>query len=498
MPNLGDAYVNIIPKAPGIEANMRRLLGDGASGAGGPAGQKAGSSFLSALKKAIPAAAIGKVIKDAFSAGADLQQSFGGLDTIYGDAAAAAKSYAQSAALAGISANDYAETAVSIGASLKAAFGGDTTAAMEAANTAIMDMTDNAAKMGTSVESIQQAYQGFAKQNYTMLDNLKLGYGGTQAEMQRLLADATKLTGVKYDISNLGDVYSAIHEIQRNLGLTGVAAQEAENTLTGSFGAVKASWTNVMAAMTTGEGLDTAVRNLSTTAGNFASVASSMFGTLIKQVPTLIGGIGSAVVENSPQLVASSAEMIGQLIVGFLNGIPGFIENIPTFFDQTVAAFSAIDWSSIGRNIISGIIAGVTAAAGALWDSLKNLASSALDAAKGALGISSPSKVFAAEVGHWLPAGVAVGIEGNLSPVNKAISRMTDTATAEFQRAKRPGMTVSREQGWNINKLAEAISNRPVVANVSIQGDTRKIFKVVREENGVRAKATNYNALARA
>lgn len=498
MADLGSAYVNIIPKAPGIENELKKMLGDGAAGAGGPAGQKAGSSFLSALKKAIPAAAIGKVIKDAFSAGGDLQQSFGGLDTIYSDAAAAAKSYAQSAALAGIDANDYAETAVSIGASLKAAFGGDTTAAMEAANTAIMDMTDNAAKMGTPIESIQQTYQGFAKQNYTMLDNLKLGYGGTQAEMQRLLADATKLTGVKYDISNLGDVYSAIHEIQRNLGLTGVAAEEAKTTFSGSLNAMKASWTNVMAAMTTGEGLDTAVKNLSTSAGNFITVATGMFGEFLAQVPTLISGIGSAVVENAPQLLASAAEIIGQLIVGFLNGIPGFIENIPTFFDQTVAAFSAIDWSSIGRNIISGIIAGVTAAAGALWDSLKNLASSALDAAKGALGISSPSKVFAAEVGHWLPAGMAVGIEGNLSPVNKAISRMTDTATAEFRRAKRPGMTVSREQGWNINKLAEAISNRPVVANVSIQGDTRKIFKVVREENGVRAKATNYNALARA
>jgi len=172
MADLGNAYVNIIPKAPGIEKELKSLLGDGAAGAGSPAGKAAGNSFLSSFKKIVAGAAVGKVIKDAFSAGGDLQQSFGGLDTIYGDAANAAKQYAQSAALAGISANDYAETAVGIGAALKSAFSGDTTAAMEAANVAIMDMTDNAAKMGTPIESIQQTYQGFAKQNYTMLDNL--------------------------------------------------------------------------------------------------------------------------------------------------------------------------------------------------------------------------------------------------------------------------------------------------------------------------------------
>ena len=179
------------------------------------------------VKKLIVAAGIDTVLKSAIEEGGKLQQSFGGLDTIYGEASSAAKEYAVQAAAAGISANDYAEQAVSFGASLKQAFGGDTTKAVEAANTAIMDMTDNAAKMGTPIESIQNAYSGFAKQNYTMLDNLKLGYGGTKSEMERLLADAEKLTGVHYDISNLGDVYDAIHAIQGDLGLTGVAAQEA-------------------------------------------------------------------------------------------------------------------------------------------------------------------------------------------------------------------------------------------------------------------------------
>ena len=217
MPDVATAYVQVVPTTKGIKEALTNEI----SGSGDAGGIKIGS----AIKKAIVAAGIGaaltKVVSTALSAGGDLQQSFGGLDTIYGDASEAAKQYASEAAKAGISANSYAEQAVSFGASLKAAFGGDTIKAAEAANTAILDMADNSAKMGTDISAIQSAYQGFAKQNYTMLDNLKLGYGGTKTEMERLLADAQKLSGIKYDINNLGDVYEAIHVIQGELGLTG-------------------------------------------------------------------------------------------------------------------------------------------------------------------------------------------------------------------------------------------------------------------------------------
>ena len=180
MADLGTAYVNIVPKARDIEGQISKLLGSPSAAAGASAGGSVGSNMLSGMKKIVTAAAVGKIVKDAFSAGGDLQQSFGGLDTIYGDAAAAAKNYAFAAAEAGISANSYAEQAVSFGAALKAAYGGDTTAAMEAANLAIMDMTDNAAKMGTPIESIQQAYQGFARGQYQLLDNLNT-FGGMAA-----------------------------------------------------------------------------------------------------------------------------------------------------------------------------------------------------------------------------------------------------------------------------------------------------------------------------
>jgi len=326
MADLGEAYVNIIPKAPGIQKELKSLLGDGAAGAGEPAGKAAGSSFMAGFKKLVAGAAVGKVLKDAFSAGGDLQQSFGGLETIYGHAADQAKAFAASSALAGISANDFAEQAVSFGASLKQAFDGGEAEAIKAANTAIMDMADNSAKMGTSIESIQQAYQGFAKQNYTMLDNLKLGYGGTKTEMERLLAGAQKLTGVKYDISNLADVYDAIHVIQGNLGITGVAAEEAKTTLTGSLGAMKASWLNTIASLTSGEGdFSMAMSNLSTAVGYFATNVLSMVGNVVGQLPDFFAGIGAVIVSNAPQLMQSVQTIVTQMAQGFVSGFPQFI-----------------------------------------------------------------------------------------------------------------------------------------------------------------------------
>ena len=172
MTEVAQATVTIIPNMKGSQATISKELGASTDSAGEKAGSLFGKNLISTAKKVLAVVSVGKLIGDTLNAGADLQQSFGGLDTIYGDAAASAKEYAYIASQAGISANDYAEQAVSMGAALKAAFGGDTAKAAEAANTAIMDMADNAAKMGTPIENIQNAYSGFAKQNYTMLDNL--------------------------------------------------------------------------------------------------------------------------------------------------------------------------------------------------------------------------------------------------------------------------------------------------------------------------------------
>lgn len=172
MATIGKAYVQIVPTTKGIKNSLKSELGGEAQAAGEDSGNKAGLGLVSKLKGIVAAAGIATVIKSALDAGGAVQQSFGGLDTLYGEASQAAKDYAREAAAAGISMNDYAEQAVSFGASLKSAFGGDVTKAAEAANTAILDMADNSAKMGTDIGAVQSAYQGFAKQNYTMLDNL--------------------------------------------------------------------------------------------------------------------------------------------------------------------------------------------------------------------------------------------------------------------------------------------------------------------------------------
>ena len=436
---LGNAYVNIIPKAPGIENEMTQLLGGAAESAGDSAGSKAGSSLLGTMGKYLSVAAVGSVLKDAFEAGGQLQQSFGGLETLYGEASDQAKEFAMQAAAAGISANSYAEQAVSFGAALKAAYGGDTTAAMNAANTAILDMADNAAKMGTPLESIQAAYQGFARGQYTLLDNLKLGYGGTKTEMERLLADAQAITGVEYDIENLGDVYDAIHVIQGELGLTGVAANEAATTLSGSFEAMKASWENVLGALTTGEGLDVAIENLATSFGSFADNVISMLGTLAGQLPTLILGLVHSIIDQAPHFLAAAVKLIAEVGVGFVQAIPDIIRMIPDLFKSVWNAIKSVDWLSLGLEIVNGIISGLVEGASALWNALSDMAANAWNWAKSVFQIGSPSKLFADGVGKWIPAGVALGIDDNMAPLNSAISDMSNDAVARFDQTTAAG-----------------------------------------------------------
>lgn len=329
MPELGKAYIQVIPTTKGIKGELESQMGD----AGESAGKKSGARIGTAIKNAIVAVGIGEAIKSAVTAGADLQQSFGGLDTIYGEASDAAKRYAAEAAASGISANDYAEQAVSFGAALKQAFGGDTTKAAEAANTAILDMTDNAAKMGTSIESIQNAYQGFAKGNYTMLDNLKLGYGGTKTEMERLLADAQKISGVEYNIDNLGDVYDAIHVIQGDLGLTGVAAQEASTTFSGSLGAMKAAAQNVLGNLALGEDIGPSLEVLGQTVSTFLS--ANLFPMVSNIVSTLPSALAGLITTLAPQLIPAGVE----LLVNLMNGLA---ETVPDLLIQVAAMIPSI------------------------------------------------------------------------------------------------------------------------------------------------------------
>lgn len=287
-------------------------------------GERVGSVFKSVLGANIVSGALiagvqslGNALKSVFSTaldeGAKLQQSFGGIDTLYKGAEDTMKQYATTAAAAGISANTYAEQAVSFGASLKKALGGDAVKAAESANKAIMAMADNSAKMGTDIGSIQMAYQGFAKGNYTMLDNLKLGYGGTQQEMQRLLKDASKLEkamGKKFDINNFADIVEAIDLVQQELGVAGVAAEEAKTTFSGSFAAMKASASNFLANLALGEDVGPSLKALvSTTStfllGNFLPMVGNIMRQLPQAVETALAEAGPKIEQGFKSLFAS-------------------------------------------------------------------------------------------------------------------------------------------------------------------------------------------------
>lgn len=374
---LAKAYVQIMPSADGIKGKLTEVLG----GEAGSAGSKAGLGFVGKLKGIIAAAGLGKLIKESLSAGGDLQQSLGGIDTIYGEAAEAAKKYAAEAATAGISMNDYAEQAVSFGASLKQAFSGDMAKAAEAANTAILDMTDNSAKMGTDIESIQNAYQGFAKQNYTMLDNLKLGYGGTKTEMQRLLADAEKLSGVKYNIDNLGDVYEAIHVIQEDLGLTGVAAAEAKETFSGSMNAMKAAATNVMANLSLGEDIGPSLNVLGETV--FTFLTDNMFpmvGNILMGLPDILNeALGMAIrginilSNNEDEILNMGLELVAQLAVGVVSAIPYIAEAAWNLCVSLGEALLTADWIGIATNMIEEFRGNMQLAAGEILGTDSNI-----------------------------------------------------------------------------------------------------------------------------
>ncbi|HEM4195940.1 TPA: phage tail protein [Streptococcus suis] len=335
--DLGSAYVQIVPSAKGISGSISKLLGGEVDIAGRSAGSSLGASLVSALSGALAAAGIGKIIGSALSAGADLQQSFGGLDTIYDGAQESAKQFAKEAYKAGVSANNYAEQAVSMGASLKQALGGDSTKAINMANVAIMDMTDNAAKMGTDIGVIQQTYQSLARGNYAMLDNLKLGFGGTKSEMERLLTTAEGLPsamGRKFDISNYADVVEAIHLVQESMGLTGVAAAEAENTYTGSLAAMKASWANTLAGLSLGENITPQLQALASTTSNF------LFGNFIPMVGNIFKGLPSAI----GTFIAEASPLVAQQFQGLFSslGMSVDLSSITLKFQGILTAFQPV------------------------------------------------------------------------------------------------------------------------------------------------------------
>lgn len=339
-------------------------------------------------------AGVSAIVGGSLSQGASLEQSIGGVETLFKDNAGVVKANADSAfKTAGLSANAYMEQVTSFSASLLQSLGGDTAKSASVADMAIVDMADNANKMGTSVDLIQNAYQGFAKQNYTMLDNLKLGYGGTQEEMARLLTDASKISGVQYDMSNLSDVYNAIHVIQGQIGITGTTAKEASETFSGSFASMKASAQNLLGNLAIGGDVTSSMEQLVDTASTFLfNNAIPMIGNVISALPNAIKtGLSKA----SPKIKEAGGAIVTSLKDGMKAILPSSMSGLvdPLFsglgkgISGSIGAVKSIltGLAPIVTNIVT-TMAPVVGEIGAMFERVAPVVQSALAGAFGGTG----------------------------------------------------------------------------------------------------------------
>lgn len=291
------------------------------------------------------AAGIAALTKSAIEEYGEYEQLVGGVETLFKSSAGIVQQYAADAfQTAGLSANDYMNTVTSFSASLLQSLDGDTAAAAEKANLAITDMSDNANKMGTDMASIQNAYQGFAKQNYTMLDNLKLGYGGTKQEMERLLEDAQKLSGVKYDISSYSDIVDAIHVVQTEMGITGTTALEASTTIEGSVNSAKKAWENWVT------GIGNSNADMAQLTGNLLSSVTTAADNILPVISTVFDSIGEVIGTQGEEIISTGISFISGSVPGLLTaGITlvgdvakGISSNLPALIGSITAVIEEI------------------------------------------------------------------------------------------------------------------------------------------------------------
>ncbi|MDT2704805.1 phage tail protein [Enterococcus dispar] len=439
---LGQAYVQIMPSAKGISGSIQKQLDPEASSAGKSAGLKIGTGLKVAAVAGVAAAgaAMGKIISSSLSEGANLQQSLGGIETLFKGSANKVIKYADQAyKTSGLSANDYMENVTSFSASLLQSVAGDTNKAAETANMAMIDMSDNANKMGTNMGDIQNAYQGFAKQNYTMLDNLKLGYGGTKEEMQRLLTDAQKLTGVKYNINNLNDVYNAIHAVQGKLGITGTTAKEAAETFSGSFAAMKASLSNVLGNLSLGRDIGPSLQALAQTVSTF------LFGNFIPMVGNILGALPGAIITffaaAAPLFMQAGGEFLTQISAGFTTGLPNFMTTLSGIITSMMSwiTMNLPTILNIGVQILTNIANGILQAIPQLITIAGNIITSFVEF----FMVNFPVIL---ETGKNLLLNLIDGIIANLPAIGdsaiQAVSTFIDTIVANYPKYMSTGWEI--------------------------------------------------------
>jgi phage-related protein len=435
-----------------------------------------------AVAGAATATAVTALVSKSVGAFADYEQLTGGVETLFGASGRSVEEYAQSVGksvsdiqgkydslmsaqnavlenankaymTAGMSANEYMDTVTGFSASLISSLGGDTNKAADYANSALVDMSDNANKMGTDMESIKNAYQGFAKQNYTMLDNLKLGYGGTQAEMKRLLGDAQKLTGQKYDISSFADITQAIHAIQTQMDITGTTAKEASTTISGSWGSLKAAFENTLVGLTTGgemfdQSLDALVDSAKTFGQNVIPAitgALSGVGSLIESLaPVIVAELPSMVSDILPHLVSATKS----LVTGLISQLPALgkavLDAIPSIFDGMT---DVIGESSVGK--LKGSFEGLK---NTITDTFSNIGPMLKDFCEGGISTFCDALSTAMDL-----ASGAISVIEALSPVIGAVAGAIITYKGAVllwnaaETAKNVVMGISTAAQWALN-----------------------------------------------
>lgn len=404
-----------------------------------------GGAIVSGIKAV--ASGIKSLISGAIKGYGKSEQLLGGVETLFGSSADTVIKNAENAyKTAGLSANAYMETVTSFSASLLKSMGNDTEAASKKADQALTDMSDNANKMGSDMQSIQNAYQGFSKQNYTMLDNLKLGYGGTKEEMERLIADANALNAAQgnytnYSIESYADIVDAIHTVQTEMGITGTTALEASTTIEGSIGAMKAAYQNFVTGLgDQNADIGALTEELIQTAGTVAenvlpvieNVVKNIAETVKKQGPDMITKFVAYATEKLPEVLKLGIQLIVSLVKGLAQNLPELLRGTLALVDAIISAFldSLPDIIEVGKDIVRGLWEGIKAMASWIGEKVSGFVGGIVDGVKGMLGIHSPSRVFAG-IGQNMALGLGQGFEKQMQSVTAGIQDAIPTPTVD-------------------------------------------------------------------
>lgn len=447
----------------------------------------AGQAIVAGVKAV--AGAVKNIGEAAISSYGEYEQLVGGVETLFKSSADTVMQYAANAyQTAGMSANEYMTTVTAFSASLLQSMGGDTEAAAEKANLAITDMSDNANKMGSSMESIQNAYSGFAKQNYTMLDNLKLGYGGTKEEMQRLLDDANALNAAQgnytnYTINSYADIVDAIHTVQTEMGITGTTQLEASTTIQGSIASMKAAYDNFITGLGD-ENADMAelITNLLgstvTVAENLLPVVERILeniGVVVQEKgPEMIEKFVGYAVEKLPQVIELGMKMVLAIVSGLAENLPQIVQSVLDMMATIVKTFvsSLPDIVDVGKQIVKGLWEGIKAMGGWIKEKVGSFFSGIVSGVKSKLGIHSPSRVFAG-IGENMALGLGEGWDSEYDSIKRGITGGLDFGTAQigseqsFSGQMRSALSSLGGMGGDIHIIVQSVLDGKIIGETA-------------------------------